>query len=166
MDGMKLKAVLIVAIAALSPAAIAAAFWPAIESAQSDLHAAAYSLGEEKVLLSRKSSIEADWKSLRTASRDSDPDSVFNEWIQHLIACARSQSLVMDKIEPIGVRENEKRKKLGVFIGFESDIKGFIGFLYRVAEKDPLSTIEAFRVRRDGEARALSFELELGRTLR
>ncbi len=138
-----------------------------IKRLRADVVQSAKVLEEEKALLAKKFSLQAEWESKKTMlSLGADPDSVLNAWVKDLLASAQTQSLVLEKLEPAGVRTGAEGKTLTVFITFQGNIRQLAGFVYRLAEKDPLSRIESFDIRREEESKNLSFELLLGKVVR
>ncbi len=124
-------------------------------------------LQEEKTLLARKPALQSEWDAKKDMLGPGlEPDALQNAWVKELLACAQTQSLVLEKLEPAGVRTGAGGKTLTVFITFQGDIRQLVSFIYRLAEKDPLSRIESFNIRREEDSTSLSFELLLGKMIR
>jgi len=155
------------AIAVISVFFISTFFTASIKHIQADIVRSTRVLEEEKALLAKKSSLQAEWEAKKDMlSPGADPDSILNAWTKDLLAFAQAQALVLEKIEPAGVRTGTDGKTVTVFISFQGNIRQLAGLVYRLAEKDPLVRIESFDIRREEESKNLSFELLLGKAVR
>ena len=140
-------------------------FSPLVRSKKEVLEEKRTQLQSAEVLLSRKETIEKEWREKKSLLPPaSGPDEALNLWVKEILSQATSQSLTFTKMEPQGLKEKDGRKEIRLFLAFEGDIRKLLYLLYHLLEKDPASRIEAFSIK-GGEERAFSYELTLGKIL-
>src|SRR3989344_1509566 len=131
---------------------------------RNDVRRLSKALQEERLLLAKKPVLRSEWEAKKSFFHEGlGPDAALNAWVKELLTAAQSQALALEKLEPVGAG---KGGKLAVLISIKGDIRKLTRFMYQLAEKDPLSRIESFSVRREEGSKALFFELMLGKTIR
>ena len=77
------------------------------------------------------------------------------------MAHAQSESLILDKIEPVGKNEGE----VSLFLSFQGDMKKLISFIYHLRERDALVRLKSFSLRQEEGSSNFSFEMILGKAI-
>lgn len=153
--------------AAMGAASIWLIFIPSIRSAQDQLERSARVLEGDRALLARKPALESEWESKRIYFQEGqESDEILNNWVKDLLASAQSQALIMEKLEPTGIKTGPEGRRLTVFLSFQGDILKFVRFIYQIIEKDPLSRVESFGMRQEDTAKGLNFELMLAKAVK
>ncbi len=149
-------------------AAIAALFFIApIRRLGIDIEKLSKLVQEERVLMSRKPALEAQWqKKIGAPDQGLDAEAVLSAWVKNLLSMAQSQSLALEKLEPAGVKSGPSGKTVSVFISFQGDVRRLVSFIYRLAQEDSLSRVEFFSVRQEEGSKNFFFELTLAKVVR
>lgn len=154
-------------VAILSHLIIAYLFSAPVKKLETEVNTLSKKLQEEKLILKQKVSLESEWQSQKNELRPGlEPDAMLNSWVKDLLACAQSQSLVLEKLEPAGVKSEGGVKKGSVFVSFHGDIRSLARYVYELLDKDVFSSIDSFGMRREEDAQNYSFELMLGKVAR
>ncbi len=163
----KIKTIVVVSMAAvLSAAAIGAVFTPHLKALENDVARAESALREARALVAQKPFLESEWESKkRFFPANLDSDAVLGAWVKDVLSLAQNQALSMEKLEPAGIKTGENEKKWMLLVSFQGDIGQFVRFIDALSEKDALSGIESFRIRREEEPRLLYFEILLGKAI-
>lgn len=153
--------------AALAAGLVWLAFTPFLKGLQGDVRRTGGDLEEARALLALKPALQSEWDAKKAFFNPGlDPDAALNAWIKDLLTLAQSQGLVLEKLEPAGIKKDTEGKSLTVFVAFQGDIRQFLRFMYQLMEKDPLSRIESFGARQEEASKPLAFELLLGKAVK
>ena len=160
----KQNTILVISVAALLSAfTVGLVFLPQIRSEEEKISRREKVLEEYRGLLARKTGLESEWESKRNNFPNQPPQEILNAWLKELLNDAQSQSLVLDKLEPAGIKEGPGGKETAVFVSFQGDIKKFNAFINHLLETDPLARVQSVSVRQEESAKNLSFELMLAK---
>ena len=122
----------------------------------------AETLREYHELIQRRERLESEWEAKKNQfNRGVLPEEILNSWQQALMAHAQSESLILDKIEPVGKRDGE----VSLFLSFQGDMKKLIRFIYHLRERDALVRVKSFSLRQEEGSRNFSFEIILGKAI-
>ena len=119
-------------------------------------------LVEYQELLTRKDSLESEWENKKIYFQSIPPEEALSTWQKELMASAQSLSLVIDKLEPLGLKGDE----ISVFLSFKGDMKKMDRFIYHLMESDPLSKVKSFSVRQEEGGKNLLFEVMLAKGIK
>ncbi len=116
-------------------------------------------LAQHQELLSRKKDLESQWESQKQHFVSNlSSEEIQNQWMKDLLSYGQSQALVMDKLEPGGVKDKDAR----VFLSFHGEIRKLTAFLYHLSQNDPLSKLESLWIRQE-EPNQFSYEIILSK---
>jgi hypothetical protein len=164
----KYKTYLIISVAAILTGSL---IWfvgsASIKDLNHKVNQAAQELRENEDLLSKKPLLQSEWESKKAFFESgSNQDDIFNTWVKDLLTLAQSQSLSLEKLEPVGTKTDSEGKRCTIFVSFEGDMTKFTQFIYQLIQKDPLSTVESFGVRQQEDSKTLLFELLLAKAIK
>ena len=141
---------------------VALAFAPAFSKANGRILRHSETLRDYRELIQKKEGLESEWEAKKNQfNRGALPEEILNAWQQALMAHAQSESLILDKIEPVGKNEGE----VSLFLSFQGDMKKLIRFIYHLRERDALVRLKSFSLRQEEGSRNFSFEMILGKAI-
>lgn len=145
----------------------AAFFSSPVRKLESDVRTLSQKLAEDRTTLKQKPALEAEWQGQKSELEPgTEADAMLNAWVKDLLAYAQSQSLVLEKLEPAGVKTDSGFKRATVFVSFHGDIRSLITYVYELMDRDAYSSVDSFGMRREEEAQTYAFELVLGKAVR
>lgn len=159
--------VVVTTMAVISAVLIGTVFMPAIQKSRREVSQARDILNENRAFLAGKDGMESEWAAKKDYFHPgAEADATLSAWIKELLSFAQTQGLMLEKLEPAGVKSGPDGKSVAVFVFFRGDIRKFVSFIYDLTEKDPLSRVESVVTRWEEDSKSLSFELMLVKAVR
>lgn len=134
-------------------------FAPSIREAREGITQTQNLLAGHQELLNRKKDLELQWEAQKQyfVSHLSSEE-IQNQWMKDLLSYGQSQALVIDKLEPGGVKDKDAR----LFLSFHGEIQKLTAFLYHLGKNEPLSKLESLWIRQE-EPNQFSYEIMLSK---
>jgi len=142
-------------------------FQPALSAELAELREKQTVLIHSQKVLTQKELYGAEWERHKDSFVNaSGSEAVLNQWVKELLAYSSSQGLVLTKLEPQGKRKSKSGEEVRLYLAFQGDISKLAGLLYHLREKDPLSSVESFVMKKEEEPGRFLYEMVLGRVMK
>lgn len=122
---------------------------------------------EQREFISRKKEFEERWESRKSLfDQMSSVDEQQTSWIKELLTYSQSQALVLDKIEPAGIKEGQNGRESVIFLSFQGGIGKLNHFLYHLLDEDAAARMVSLNIHQNESEKKFTYELTLARVLK
>lgn len=159
LDKRRLMTIGIVSLLAfISYVLISLLFSGLLKARNEELENRTLEVSEAKNLFSQKEIFQKEWEAMRSKLKVEpiSQDQVLNQWVKDLLSYASEEGITFSKLEPQGMR---------LYLEFQGDIRKLNRFIYHLLEKDPLSKIDSFSLKKEDSDKNFSYQLTLAKTL-
>lgn len=151
-------------LALLLMGCIAIIYRPLIREREEYLIAATMRWHEANAMLGAAKHYDEFWEKLGIGETGPETDdAAMNRWVNGIVAFAKTEGIVIDKLEPLVVetKKNDKEQKIEILLNGETD--ALLKFMFYLTQQEPVTDLERLTLTREPDGPVFEYRMTLVR---